>query len=105
MSLRLDKFFAELRILCNIRHPNIVQYHCVCYLPNSKSPQALVMEQLQTNFHDYLLNPSYIYVHLSLNAKFSILHDIANVLAYLHNHKPAVIHHDLTARNILLNSV
>ena len=96
-----EKFFAELRILCSIRHPNIVQYHCVCYLPNSKSP-ALVMEQLQTNLHDYLLNPSY--ADLSLNAKVSILQDIARGLAYLHNHKPAVIHRDLTARNVLLNS-
>ena len=96
-----EKFFAELRILCSIHHPNIVQYHCVCYLPNSKSP-ALVMEQLQTNLHDYLLNPSY--ANLPMNAKVSILQDIARGLAYLHNHKPAVIHRDLTARNVLLNS-
>ena len=96
-----EKFFAELNILCSIRHPNIVQYHCVCYLPNSKSP-ALVMEQLQTNLHEYLLDPSY--ANLSLHAKVSILHDIARGLAYLHNHKPAVIHRDLTARNVLLNS-
>ena len=96
-----EKFFAELNILCSIRHPNIVQYHCVCYLPNSKSP-ALVMEQLQTNLHDYLLNPSY--ANLPMNAKVSILQDIARGLAYLHNHKPAVIHRDLTARNVLLNS-
>ena len=96
-----EKFFAELRILCRIRHPNIVQYHCVCYLPNSESP-ALVMEQLQTNLHEYLLDPSY--ANLSLHAKVSILHDIAKGLAYLRNHKPAVIHRDLTARNVLLNS-
>ena len=93
-----DKFFAELHILCRIRHPNIVQYHCVCYLPNSKSP-ALVMEQMQTNLHDYLLNSN-----LSLHAKVFILLDVAKGLAYLHNHKPAVIHRDLTARNVLLNS-
>ena len=96
-----EKFFAELRILCSIHHPNIVQYHCVCYLPNSKSP-ALVMEQLQTNLHDCLLDPSY--TNLPMNAKVSILHDIARGLAYLHNHKPAVIHRDLTARNVPLNS-
>ena len=95
------KFLAEFRILLSLCHPNIVQYHCVCLLPDYKSP-ALVMEQLQTNLHDYLLNPSY--ANLSLNAKVSILYDIARGLAYLHNHKPVVIHRDLTARNILLSS-
>ena len=95
------KFFAEFRILSSLCHPNIVQYHCVCPLPNSKLP-ALVMEQMQTNLHDYLLNPSY--ANLSLNAKVSILRDIARGLAYLHNHKPAVIHRDLSAKNILLSS-
>ena len=95
------KFFSEFRILSSLYHPNIVQYHGVCPLPNSESP-ALVMEQMQTNLHDYLLNPSY--ANLSLNAKVSILHDIARGLAYLHNHKPAVIHRDLSAKNILLSS-
>ena len=95
------KFFAEFRILFSLRHPNIVQYQCVCPLPNSELP-ALVMEQLQTNLHDYLLNPSY--ENLSLNAKVSILQDISRGLAYLHNHKPAVIHRDLSAKNILLSS-
>ena len=95
------KFFSEFRILSCLCHPNIVQYQCVCPLPNSESP-ALVMEQLQTNLHDYLLNPSY--ANLPLSAKVSILRDIARGLAYLHNHKPAVIHRHLTARNVLLNS-
>ena len=95
------KFFSEFRILSSLYHPNIVQYQCVCPLPNSESP-ALVMEQMQTNLHDYLLNPSY--ANLSLNAKVSILQDVARGLAYLHNHRPAVIHRDLTARNVLLNS-
>ena len=95
------KFFSEFRILSCLCHPNIVQYQCVCPLPNSESP-VLVMEQLQTNLHDYLLNPSY--ANLPMNAKVSILQGIATGLAYLHNHKPAVIHRDLTARNVLLDS-
>ena len=95
------KFLAEVRILLSLCHPNIVQYHCVCLLPDSKLP-ALVMEQMQTDLHDYLLKP--FNANLSLYAKVSILHDIARGLAYLHNHKPVVIHRDLTARNILLSS-
>ena len=60
------------------------------------------MEQLQTNLHGYLLTPSY--ANLPLNAKVSILHDIAKGLGYLYNHKPLVIHCDLTAKNVLLSS-
>jgi len=66
------KFFSEFRILSSLCHPNIVQYQCVCPLPNSESP-ALVMEQMQTNLHDYLLNPSY--ANLPLSAKVSLLQD------------------------------
>ena len=92
------KFFAEFRILLCLHHPNIVQYKGICLLPDSKFP-ALVMELMQTSLHDYLLS-----ANLFLNAKVSFLHDIAKGLAYLHNHKPAVIHCDLTAKNVLLSS-
>ena len=37
-------------------------------------------------------------------AKVSILQDVASGLAYLHKHKPVVIHRDLSAKNILLSS-
>ena len=95
------KFITEFHVLFSLRHPNIVQYQGISLLPDSKLP-ALVMEQLQTNLHNYLLNPSY--ANLPLNAKVSILHDTAKGLAYLHNHKPLVIHRDLTAKNVLLIS-
>ena len=95
------KFLSEFRVLFSLNHHNIVQYQGVCCLPDSKFP-ALLMEQLQTSLHAYLLNPSC--ANLSLNAKVSILHDIAKGLTYLHNHKPAVIHRDLTAKNVLLSS-
>ena len=67
-----EKFFAELRILCSIRHPNIVQCHCVCFLPNSKSP-ALVMEQLSTDLHAYLLNLFYAIANPPLHLKVHTL--------------------------------
>ena len=95
------KFATELHILLRLNHPNIVQYKAICFLTGSNLP-ALVMEQLQVNLHAYLLNASY--ANLPLNAKISILCDTAKGLAYLHNHKPAVIHRDLTAKNVLLSS-
>ena len=95
------KFFSEFRILFSLRHSNIVQYQGVSFLPDSQLP-ALVMEKLQTNLHDYLLNP--YFANLPLKTKLSILQDIARGLTYLHNHKPAVIHRDLSAKNVLLSS-
>ena len=90
------KFASELHILFSLDHPNIVRYKGVCYLPGSKMP-ALLMEQLHNSLHAYLLDPSY--ANLPLNVKVSLLYDTAKGLAYLHNHKPAVIHRDLTARH------
>jgi len=42
--------------------------------------------------------------NISLATKRSILHDVARGLTYLHSHTPPIIHRDLTAKNILLNS-
>ena len=42
--------------------------------------------------------------YIPLNLKCSILHDVASGLTYLHGHSPPIIHRDLSARNILLNS-
>ena len=94
------KFFSEFHILFRLCHSNVVQYQGICFLPGSKYP-ALVMEQLQTSLHQYLLNS---HANLSLITKVSILHDVAKGLAYLHNCKPVVVHCDLTAKNILLSS-
>ena len=93
------KFSFVLKNLRSLRHPNIVRYEGVCDLPDSRLP-ALVMEQLATNLHDFL---DCSHKTLPLKTKFSILHDVASGLAYLHNHKPVVIHCDLTATNILLS--
>ena len=41
---------------------------------------------------------------LSLASKISILHDVASGLAYLHEQSPPIIHRNLSARNVLLNS-
>ena len=98
---RSDWRTSELKILCSLRHPNIVHYEGVCDLPDSKLP-ALVMEQLPMNLHDFFLD--YSHKTLPLKPKFSILHDVASGMAYLHNHKPVVIHCDLTAKNILLSN-
>ena len=93
-----------------IRHPNIVQFLGVSFFEGSRLP-ALVMERLLTSLHDLLAPetqpppgtlPPLSFFKLGL--KCSVLHNVASGLDYLHHQTPPIIHRDLSARNILLNS-
>ena len=90
--------------MSTLRHPHIVQFLGVCFLPGSPMP-ALVMEKLATSLHD-ILDPEPAPVtkpFIPVCLKRSILHDVARGLSFLHSHSPPIIHRDLSARNILLN--
>lgn len=95
----VDMYLRECNVLSQLRHPHIVQFLGVCFLPESQLP-VLVMEWLQSNLDDLLETTS----NIPLPTKLSILHDVSKGLVYLHKHDPIIIHRDLTARNILLNS-
>ena len=87
----------EQDILSSIRHRNIVPYYGVCKLPDGT--QVIVMEKLKINLSSYLATEEII----DLIKKFHILSDVANGLQHLHLQRPAIIHRDLTAGNVLLN--
>lgn len=97
---KLLKFPQEFVLLQHLNHPNIVSYHGT-YFHKGKLP-LLIMERLATNLHNHLLDEQNH--KLPTSVKITILHDIAKGLAYLHTQDPVVIHRDLTAKNILLNS-
>lgn len=85
--------------MSSLRHPHIVQFMDICFLPGSRVP-ALVMEKLLANVDELLeRNPQ-----IPLPIKRAIVHDVARGLAYLHSQSPPIIHRDLTAKNVLLNS-
>ena len=98
------QFVEELQLMSTLRHPNVVQFLGVCFEPDSGAQlPALVMERLTCSLHDLLeTNPSYRAKPLPI--KCSILQSVASGLAYLHHHSPPVIHSNLSARNILLDS-
>ena len=101
----IEKYYDECQLLSSLRHPNIVQFLGICFLeaqPTSSANQlpVLVMEMLQGSLDDLLENTP----NIPLAKKCSILQDVARGLVYLHSRSPAVIHRDLTARNVLLNS-
>ena len=100
LHLVLDKLYEEMILMMSIHHPNIVESRGVCFLEHPMP--VLLMERLESSLHAYLLDPSH--QDMELTAKVSILYDVASGLSYLHNHTPAVIHRDLTAKNVLLDS-
>ena len=106
----VTQFVKECQLMSTLRHPHVVQFLGVCCFAGSRLP-ALVMERLLTSLHD-LLDPETqppppkdaSKPFFPLNLKCSILHNVASGLAYLHERTPPVIHRDLSARNVLLNS-
>ena len=104
------QFVKECQLMSTLRHPNIVQFLGVCFLPGSRLP-ALVMERLLTSLHDLLdpetdtpPPPDAPKPFFPLSLKCSILHNVTCGLSYLHERSPPIIHRDLSARNVLLNS-
>ena len=113
ISKASTQFVKECQMISTLRHPHIVQFLGVCFLQGSRLP-ALVMELMLTSLHDLLVQepdvgdcepaPEAPTPFFPLGLKLSILHDVARGLAYLHGQSPPIIHRDLSARNVLLNS-
>ena len=91
------RFEQECRLLSQVRHPNIVQFLGVHFQEGMRAP-FLVMEFLPTNLtfciEKYSILPNQI--------SYSILHDVALGLFYLHSQTPPIIHRDLSSNNVLL---
>lgn len=97
----MDRYYSECTLLSELRHPHIVQFLGLCFLADTQMP-VLVMERLDKNLETFLENMPR--VDIPLSTKVCILKDVACGLAFLHDRTPAVIHRDLTARNILLDT-
>ena len=98
-SYTLCRFEEECRLLSQVRHPNIVQFLGVHFERGVHAP-TLVMEFLPMNLTTCIDQ----YGILPKGIHYSILHDVALGLCYLHNHAPPIIHRDLSANNVLLDS-
>ena len=96
-SYQVRRFEEECRLLSQVRHPNIVQFLGVCFQQRVRAP-ILVMEFLPTNLTSCIEKYSILPKEIS----YSILHDVALGLCYLHSQAPAIIHRDLSSNNVLL---
>ena len=106
----VTEFVRECQLMSTLRHPYIVQFLGVCVLQGSRLP-ALVMERLLTSLHDLLVPETQPppgaprpLSFFTMSLKCSVLRNVASGLVYLHERTPPVIHRDLSARNVLLNS-
>ena len=99
ISYAVDRFETECRLLSQVRHPNVVQFLGVCFQEEVQVP-ILVMELVHTNLTSCIEQ----YGILPKEISYSILHDVALGLCYLHSQTPTVIHRDLSSNNILLTS-
>lgn len=95
----IQKYVVECELLSDLRHPNVVQFLGLCSSENTSLP-VLVMELLMTSLQGLLESTS----NVSLALKSAVLKDVARGLVYLHNHDPVVVHQDLMANNVLINS-
>ena len=95
----MTDFVKECKLMSQLRHPHIVQFLGVAYLPGSPIP-VLLMEKLQTSL-DNLLETS---PNIPLDVKVYLLTGTAQGVVYLHSRTPPIAHRDLTAMNILIDS-
>ena len=93
----IRRFEEECHLLSQVRYPNIVQFLGVYFQQRVRAP-ILVMEFLPTNLTSCIEQYSILPKEIS----YSILHDVALGLCYLHSQTPAIIHRDLSSNNVLL---
>ena len=98
-SYTVRRFEEECRLLSQVCHPNVVQFLGVHFQQGVPAP-ILIMEFLHSNLTScidrYGIPPKKI--------SYSILHDVALGLCYLHSQTPPIIHRDLSSNNVLLAS-
>ena len=101
----VQSFLRECRQCSELRHPNIIQFLGVYYPSNLDSAAAtqlpvMVMEMMANSLTSFVKQ----YHEIPIHFKFSIIHDVAIGLCYLHNHDPSIVHRDLSPNNILLTT-
>ena len=104
----IQKFVSECKIMNRLRHPHIVQFLGLWFEVKENSSLYLIMEKMMISLHDMLVSDktssNVSQPRIPFNFKCSILQDISQGLSYLHKHNPPLIHRDLSAKNVLLNS-
>ena len=95
-----NNFVRECLCGNSIDHPNIVRFLGI-YYPSRRSLPDMVFELMDTSLTSYVKSNK---SKIAFETKVSILYDISVGLSYLHNHKPVILHRDLSPNNVMLTS-
>ena len=95
-------FERELAILSKLRHPRIVQF--LGAVNEQNQPLCLIFELCEGSAALLLKMVRRGQVHLTWRVCLGILRDTAEAVHSLHSQSPKIIHRDLKAENLLLES-
>jgi len=96
----VDALRREIDMLAKLRHPNLVLFLGACVDAKTSRPTLVLTELMACSLYDLLE------VHklsLSIPEVLDVSLDVARGLAYLHSHDPAIVHRDISSKNILLH--
>ena len=99
LSDDVDALHREISMLSRMRHPNLVMFLGACFDKKTKQPTILLTELMSVSLYDIVEVQK---ISLTLPEVLDISRDVSLGLAYLHSHDPAVIHRDISCKNILL---
>lgn len=95
-----EEFVAEMRLLSRLRHPNITTIMGAVISPFQEP--VLVMEYMDYgSLYDLLRNET---MYAEGDIILQITKDIVTGIQFLHANKPPILHGDLKAKNILVDS-
>jgi serine/threonine protein kinase len=97
----LKAFASEIQTLTEIRHRNIVKLYGYC---SHRLHSLLVYEFLEKGSVDKILKDGELATTFDWNMRVNAIKDIANALSYMHHDCfPAIVHRDISSKNVILD--